>query len=160
MYVPGVYLISSLFCLSIWQSGWYSLFKSKLFLGQVAERNDQHRGDDFGDRRKNMHFFYEKLHKKVVKNKAYQHQQQVAEKLYPAPEGGIIENNCPHQEKTGEKADRGGDDQCTDMRANGERGGMDVLFSQYKIVDDEIEKYIEQRITAPASRIAKSLQGH
>ena len=134
--------------------------EGEFFLGQVAERNHYHRGEDLGDGGINMELLHKHLDEDIVQENADHHQHKIAPQLHAAPEGGPWKYHMPVKIETGGKADGERHDESGDIWAHRTKRSIEYLFFENKIVADKIDHNIQESVASAAYRIAERLQRH
>lgn len=79
--------------------------ESEVLLREVAEGNHDDGGKYLRYRGVKMEVLHEQLNENVVEINAHQHQQQVAEQLYPALQDGAGKNDVAVKHEPGRKTD-------------------------------------------------------
>ncbi len=78
-------------------SGSFFGTECEIFLGKIADPDDDAGGHDLGRCRKDMQMLDEKFQENVIEEEAEEDNQKVSEKLNASTEIGFRENNVTHQ---------------------------------------------------------------
>lgn len=127
---------------------------------EVAKTNNNECSNDFSDGWIDVEVFHQHFQAHIVNENANHHQQEISEQLYASMKIRIVENDIAHKEKTGWEAYCKRHDERHYVWADHNWAPNEVLFMQDKIVADEINKNVEQGITASAGEVTKSLYGN
>lgn len=101
---------------------------------------------------------YEKLYEYVIHDDADRYQQKITEKLHPSLQVGIVKHHIAHQEKAQWEANKKRNDKSHNVRADSNGPDMHDLFLENKIIADEKDDNVQQRIATATYHITKSLQ--
>jgi hypothetical protein len=107
-----------------------------------------------------MELLNKELDEDIVQKEADNHQQKIAEELYPSVQRGFGEHDIAGQEKTCRKAHAKGNENRCNMGLDDKEAKVNVMFVQDKIISYGIHDDIQHSICSPAGRVAKSLQRH
>lgn len=134
--------------------------ESEIFLRQIAERNDDDRREDLGDRRIDMKLLDEELDKDVVQQQADQYQHKIPEQLHPAMECRSRKYDIPVQKKTQRETDAERDHDGGNIGRDDYRPQAYIMMTQNIIVCYGISDNIDQCSRTATSRIPEGLQRH
>ena len=107
-----------------------------------------------------MELLYKELDEDIIQPEADNHQQKIAEELYPSVQRGFREHDVAGQEKPCWKAHAKGNENRCNMGLDDKESKVNVVFVQDKVIPYGIHDDVQDSISTPACRIAKSLQGH
>jgi hypothetical protein len=134
--------------------------ESEVLLREIAEGNHDDGSEYLRHGRIKMKVLHEKLHENIVKVNAHQHQQQVAEQLYPSFQDGTGKNNEAVKKKAGGKTNHKRHQQGRDVPFHRDERRVHDLFVKNKMVGNEVKENIQQRIAPAACCVPKGLQRH
>jgi hypothetical protein len=134
--------------------------KSEFFLGHIAESHDNNSCQDLCRCGIDMELLHKELDEDIIQPEADNHQQKIAEELYPSVQGGFREYDVAGQKKPRWKAHAKRNENRCNMGLDDKEPKVHVVFVQDKIIPYGIHDDVEDSISTPAGRIAKSLQGH
>ena len=134
--------------------------ESEIFLCHIAESHHNNGCQDLCCSGIDMELLYKELDEDIVEPEADDHQQKIAEELYPSMQRGFREHNVAGQEEPRWKAYAKGYEDRRNMGFDDKEPKVNVVFVQDKIIPYGIHDDVQDSIGTPACRIAKSLQWH
>lgn len=131
-----------------------------MLLAQVTHRYHDTGSDELADQRVPMKDLHEQFQQAVIEHQVERKGKKVTEQLNPPSQVGIYKDHEFHQGKTDHKIDAEGDEQCGDVRLEGEETEVQVFLFQDVLVADKINKQPDHRIGASANPITEGLLRH
>lgn len=133
-----------------------------MFLGKIAERHYNHRGEHLGVGSVYIEDFNKKLEENIVQENAGQYQYKVPEQLHPPAKNGAGKNNKPVEEITRGKRHHKGYEKRGNVRADGSGWCVHHLeMVTYQVFKSRsINNDIQYGVPSAARRIPECLYGH
>lgn len=129
-------------------------------LRQVAENDHECCGKDHGGRRIPAQHINKKFQQNIVDQDTGDCYQKITEELGAAAKVRTGKHHEHAEVKTGRESDTKGNQEGSDMCADGNGSQVEYHFIQHKIVQDKIKQDVERGIATPTCGIPKGLQGH
>lgn len=127
---------------------------------QIAECNHQYGCTDLSYGRIEMQVVYKKLHEHIIEHDADGYQYEITKQLNTPANIGVREYHIFAEQEAGWERHSHRHKQGCYMRADIDKGKVYDLVAQDVIIGNEIQEYIQQRITSSAGKITEGLSRH